>query len=308
MRTTDFQDFPAFATDDIVTAARTNRNGQVIVTKPRHFYPWLSVNSALLAGACLLLAALAVTMGIVSWHAQYTYVFAVKHQHVASALEALGLDAGAVIFSVLGIALARLGHRALIERALVCVCALGSCVMNLLGADLGSPRSVAVYVMPPLLFAAGSDRLIAVIRRSALGPAEDNNDQRSAWRLAGRALLYIVRFAVAPPSTASGVRRMLLNATPLPERDLSVAPPRPAISAPRPGSARRQAGRKPQQTKTARFLALAADRNGPLAVLPLERVGAVAAKLAPEIGLHRGSARTALRAAVLAAQDGEQQA
>jgi hypothetical protein len=307
MRTTDFQDIPAFATEDIVTAARTNRNGQVIVTKPRHFYPWLSVNSALLAGACLLLAALAVTMGIVSWHAQYTYVLAVKHQHTASALEALGLDAGAVIFSVLGIALARLGLRAIIERSLVCLSALGSCVMNLLGADLGSPRSVAVYVMPPLLFAAGSDRLIAVIRRSALGPAEDNDDQRSAWRLPGRALLYIVRFAVAPPSTASGVRRMLLNATPLPERGLPPAPPRPAISAPQPQPSGRRPGMR-RQTKTAKYLALAQKRHGPLSVLPLERVGVVAAEVAPEVGLHQGSARTALRAAVLAAQDGGRQA
>jgi len=74
-----------------------------------------------------------------------------------------------VIFALLGIALARLESRAVVERMLVVACAAGSCVMNLLGADLGSPRSVAVYVMPPVLFAAMSDRLISVIRRAAIG-------------------------------------------------------------------------------------------------------------------------------------------
>ena len=34
--------------------------------------------------------------------------------------------------------------------------------MNLLAANLGSPRSVAVYVLPPILYVACSDRLIAV--------------------------------------------------------------------------------------------------------------------------------------------------
>jgi hypothetical protein len=30
-------------------------------------------------------------------------------------------------------------------------------VQNPLGADLGSPRSVAVYVLPPVLFATAAD-------------------------------------------------------------------------------------------------------------------------------------------------------
>ena len=108
----------------------------------------------LLAGASVLLAADAAAMGVVSWHAQFAFVFAAKHQVTASALEALGLDAGAVIFALLAIALARLRRRAVIERMLVVACAAGSCSMNLLAADLGSPRAVAVYVMPPVLFAA----------------------------------------------------------------------------------------------------------------------------------------------------------
>src|SRR5712691_9280960 len=70
MRATDLTEWPAFdVAGDNVIGARANRNGQVIVTKPKHFYPWLAVNTVLLGGACLLLSALAVTMGIVSWHA-----------------------------------------------------------------------------------------------------------------------------------------------------------------------------------------------------------------------------------------------
>jgi hypothetical protein len=156
----------------VLGASRNSVREQVIVTRPRRLpRPWsragsregtLAPGGGLLAGACVLLAGLAVTMGVVSWHAQYAFVLAAKHQRAASALEALGLDAGAVIFAVLGIALARLGRRAVIERALVCLCAAGSCAMNLAGADLGSPRSVAAFAMPPLLFAAGSDRRPAV--------------------------------------------------------------------------------------------------------------------------------------------------
>src|SRR6266704_66954 len=184
--------------------ATTNRKGTVILTKPTWRRPFLtgqaedsasgiSTGGVLLAAASLLLLALAIAMGITSFHAQYAYIFAAKRQHIASALEALGLDCGAVIFSLLGIALARLGRRAVVERTLVVLCALGSCGMNALNANLGSPRSVAVYAMPPVLFALTSDRLVSVIRRAALGPAEDSDDQRSAWRLAGRAALYALR-------------------------------------------------------------------------------------------------------------------
>ena len=201
-----------FGSGHVLGATRNRDRERVIVTRPRGLpWPWrgrpagrdrsLTLSTALMAGACILLAALAGMMGVVSWHAQYAFVLAAKHQHLASALEALGLDTGAVIFAVLGIALARLGRRAVIERMLVCLCALGSCAMNLLGADLGSPRSVAVFAMPPLLFAAGSDRLVAVIRRAALGPRDDAEAQHSAWRLAGTAALYLLRLAFAPPST-----------------------------------------------------------------------------------------------------------
>ena len=61
-----------------------------------------------------------------------------------------------------------------------------------------------------------------MIRRHGLGIAED-----SAWavlgrlvlavvRLAGVILLYSLRFVLAPAETATGLRRMVLNAAPLP--------------------------------------------------------------------------------------------
>ena len=164
----------------------------------------------LLCCAALLLLGLAAAQGYVSWRAQYGYIFAAKHEHLPSVLEALGLDTGAVIFALLGLAHARMGRPARIERTLNIACALGSMCMNLLSADLGSPRSVAVYVLPAVLYAACSDRLIATAAHAA-GVRET-----SLWRWLGTGLLYGLRAVVAFPSTAAGLRRWLLQATPLP--------------------------------------------------------------------------------------------
>ncbi len=57
-------------------------------------------------------------------------------------------------------------------------------------------------------------------------------------------------------------------------------------------------------TKTARFLALVAERHGSHALIPLDATSQIAAALAPQAGLNTGAARTALRKAVLAAQNG----
>ena len=287
----------------------------------------------LIAGTCVLLAALAAAMGVTSFHAQFTYVFAAKRQWAPSVLEAAGLDAGAVIFSLLGIAVARLGRRAVTERTLVVACALGSCGMNALNANLGSPRSVAVYAMPPVLFALASDRLTAVVRSAALGRAGEPGDQRSAWAAAGRGLLYVLRFTVDAAGTSRGVRQAILNAAPLPQPAHPVghlaaadgtggcvssgggAPVEAPPSAPAPDTGNGASGehRRPRfcpdgvsrpGTKTARFLTLVRDKYGPLEQLPLNDVYRVSAELAPAVSLHDGSARAALRAAVLAARDG----
>jgi hypothetical protein len=166
--------------------------------------------AVLLAAAAVLLLALAAAQGYVSWRAQYGFIFAVKGEPLPSALEALGLDAGAVIFALLGLAHARMGRPARIERALNAACALGSMAMNLLSADLGSPRQVVVYVLPAALYVACSDRLIATAAHAA------GVQETGLWRGLGTGLAYGLRLLLAFPSTALGLRRWLLQATPLP--------------------------------------------------------------------------------------------
>ena len=306
-------------------AADIHANGSVVTTGPRHRRPDSAsrvvgrdgrtakadpIGQMLIGGACLLLAVLAVAMGITSFHAQFTYIFAAKRQWAPSLLEALGLDAGAVIFSLLGIALARLGRRAAVERVLVVICALGSCGMNVLNANLGSPRSVAVYAMPPVLFALTSDRLIAVVRRSVLGTTADDAAQRSAWHLAGRWLLYGMRFAVDRRGTAAGLRQAILDAAPLSESSRQPANLRGSLVSPTDGISgddgvdERPRSRPRKDSKTARFLALVQQNHGPLGQLDPADVYRISAELAPRVRLNAGSGRAALRSAVLAAQDG----
>ena len=82
-------------------------NGRVVTTVPRHRRADSAspvadrvgtisgtdpIGQLLIGGACVLLAGLAVAMGITSFHAQFTYIFATKRQWAPSLLEALGLD------------------------------------------------------------------------------------------------------------------------------------------------------------------------------------------------------------------------
>ena len=76
--------------------------------------------------------------------------------------------------------------------------------------------------------------------------------------------------------------------------------PRP----PCPGTGPAPAPPPRKATKTARFLALATERHGSFASIPLDAVAAISADLAPRVGLHPGTARAALRKAVLAATNG----
>jgi hypothetical protein len=117
-----------------------------------------------------------------------------------------------------------MGRPARIERVLNLACAFGSMTMNLLGADLASPRSVAVYVLPAVLYAACSDRLIATAGHLA------GVEETSVWRFAGTGAKYGLRAMVALPSTVTGGRRALLAATPLPAADDG-----PAVAAPTGG-------------------------------------------------------------------------
>jgi hypothetical protein len=141
--------------------------------------------------------------------------------------------------------------------------------------------------------------------------------------------LWLLRLTVAPRSTLTGFRAWVIEECPVaPGRRASHPAPaaRPAVppgatlpqlAASVPGSARgsrkrRSAGTgqpaaaaRPRVTKTARFLALVTKEHGPLAAVPLGQVARISAALAPQIDLNAGSARTALRRAVLAARNGE---
>jgi hypothetical protein len=50
---------------------------------------------------------------------------------------------------------------------------------------------------------------------------------------------------------------------------------------------------------------MATERHGSFASIPLDAVAAISADLAPHVGLHPGTARAALRKAVLAAKNGD---
>ena len=77
--------------------------------------------------------------------------------------------------------------------------------------------------MPPVFLAIVTDRVVAVVRRHVLGMEAE----RSAWAVlgraalavlaaAGKAVLYGLRLVLAPRSTVTGARRLVLLATPLP--------------------------------------------------------------------------------------------
>src|SRR5712692_9500058 len=157
--------------DHDVLGARTNARGSVVVTRPRHFWPWLNRRDreprdragAWLRNAMLALAALAITAAAVSYQAQYALVLGFKHNRVIAGLQAGIPDVGALVFASLGIALALQGKRAIRPRLLNVACVGISVAMNAIAAAPGWP-ALAVWIMAPALYALASDTLIGVIR------------------------------------------------------------------------------------------------------------------------------------------------
>jgi hypothetical protein len=254
------------------------------------------------AGLCVLAAAAAA----VSFTAQYRMVNATRHLPVIAALEASIPDAAALIFACLGIALALHGRRALRARALNLTSVAASVFMNAIAATPGW-RDLAIWIMPPVAYALASDTLIGVVRARAIARrhhlAAFADDTATPLAALGGLILWLLRLILAPASTLTGFRTWVLEECP-------VAPGRRAPSTPilpvppsRPVPAPRQA-KAPGQTKTARFLDLVTERHGPLASVPLDAVAHIASSLAPHADLNPGSARAALRRAVLAAQNG----
>lgn len=318
--------------------------------------------------AMLALGLLAAAAAAVSFEAQYRMVLAAKAIEWAAALEAAIPDAAALVFASLGIALALHGKRAIRARLLNVGAVATSVTMNLLAAGPGW-RNLAIWVMPSIAYALASDTAIGVIRAWSIARQRElgealAEDEATPLATLGRVALYSLRFVLAAPSTASGVRRQVLNMTPLPAAELPALPsakpvvkqesvaglspiciadgllgicgndlpcpshgdtsrsdtapdtPDPAgspeVDEPQAGGRHREPEADPaivaesirRQGKTGRFLQLVQDRHGPLSAIDPANVARIASDLAPEVDLHPGSARAALRPLVLAAQNG----
>jgi hypothetical protein len=197
-------------------------NGQPVMATMRRITA--ASGSAFVTAATAALGLQAAGLLYVSFAAQYAFILREKPgQRAASVIEALMLDTGMIIFSFLALGLAKKGLSSRAERALIMVCAGLSAAMNYAASDTASWRSVAVFVIAPVFLAVVTDRVIAGVRRHVLGVTD-----KSAWaalgralaaaaRTAGTVLLYLLRLALAPRSTAAGLRCWLLTATPLPQ-------------------------------------------------------------------------------------------
>ena len=124
----------------------------------------------------------------------------------------------------------------------------------------------------------------------------------------GGLFLWLLRLALAPPSTITGFRRWALDECP-------VAPgrkaPRPSPDPPpaRAQAARRQTAARPRPEppgKQARLLEIAGQRHD-LAALPLGQVSGIANQIGAEVSLSPGTARRVLLAHVRALQNGHPQ-
>ena len=183
--------------------------------------------------------------------------------------------------------------------------------MNVIAAAPGW-RDLAVWTMPPAAYALASDTLIGVVRvwviaRHSEPAAGLAAEEATLLAMAGGLLLWLLRLGMAPASTLHGFRTWVLEECPVAPGRRAARPAPAAASVPVPKAAAvPPRGSGPRGgTKTARFLALVTERHGPLAAIPLEAVAKTSAALAPQVGLNAGSARAALRRAVLAARNGD---
>ena len=254
-------------------------------------------SAAWLRNAAIGLCALAGAAAAVSFTAQYRMVYADRRLAVVAGLEAAIPDAAALVFACLGIALALQGRRALRARALNIASVGASVFMNIIAAAPGW-RSLAVWAMPPVAYALASDTLIGVVRswviaRHRHSPATLAANEVTPLAVVGGLVLWLLRLTLAPVSTLAGFRAWVLeecpiapgrrSASPAPVTAVTAASPQ-AIAPPRRGRGQRA------DTKSARFLALVAERHGSLAAISLNQVAKISAALAPEVDLNSGAA------------------
>jgi hypothetical protein len=269
--------------------------------------------------ALSLLSVLAVGLLSVSVAAQYRLVIAERHQKTASEVEALSLDIGMMILSLLALALSRVGRRSTPERWGIVGTALASAAMNFGAAQSDSWRSVMVYTLPSLFLAYVIDRAVSVVRRHFLGLDDERSPFALAaklfgaffralgvaifWiaRAAGIFLLYVLRLFLAPWSTLTGLRRAVMIAAKLPDKPVKVV----VIRQERPKKDRKPIkGEKPKGlpagqwapragTKTALMIDAAAGETD-LATIAPDKIAELATRKGAEVGLDGGAARAAL--------------
>ena len=257
-----------------------------------------------LRGAMAGLAVLAAAAAVVSWDAQYVMVRSARHASAVAALEAGIPDAGALIFASLGIALALHGRRALRPRALNVACVGISLAMNAIAAGPGW-RDEAIWVMPAAVYALASDTLIGVVRAWALARMRSTDapltgEEITPLAVAGAALLWVLRFTLAPASTLTGFRRWVVEECPVAPGRKALAPePTPlAVLPPEPPPVRLTRRRRDgKPCKQDLLIALASQRHD-LAQMPLTQVARIAGEIGSEVSLHQGTARRVLRAHV----------
>jgi hypothetical protein len=266
--------------NEITTTIRARHDGTPKDRKDR--------GTRLIWGSVVLLAVLAGVAFYVSYAAQRGFVYAIKHLAGAATAEALIPDAGMLICAMLALAMAVQGRSAKTARVVVVAFAALSAVMNYEAASSSSAHSITVYVMPAIAFAVCTDLVVSVVRRFYYGIEEG-----SPWAAAGRAmaaaarvlgliLLYLLRFVLDYRETSRGLRQMVLNAAPLPDKPVMV--PNPPL---------REIKWQPPTgtTKKAALLTLYRQHRdyGDRA-----KVSQLASELAPQVGLQAGTARTYL--------------
>ena len=246
------------------------------------------------AGLCVLAAAAAA----VSFTAQFRMVDATRHLPAIAALEAAIPDAAALVFACLGIALALHGRRALRARALNLASVGASVFMNAIAAAPGW-RNLAIWAMPPIAYALASDTLIAVVRAwTSPAPAPERRARRRHGHPAGHPRRPDpVAAAPGPGPRLHPGRVPRLGPGRMPGR------PRPPRPGPAPPTARwPRSGARPRRPASFPW-----SPNGTALSPPSPWIASppISAALAPQADLNTGAARTALRKAVLAAQNGD---
>ena len=265
-------------------------------------------------------ALVAVAAAVVSYEAQWRLVYRDKHEIGVSYIQAAIPDLGSLVFACFGIALALHGKRAIRARLLNLLCVGISLAMNAFAAAPGW-RDLAIWVMPSAVYALASDTLIGVIRAYVIARHKQlrealADDEITPLQLAGAVLLWLLRLALAPPSTLKGFHGWVKSLpTAPPTRQVSEGEqPKATVDRPKPVKGPQWerpaiADRRGPHggTKQQQFLTLVIARYGPLTEFDLRAVSRAAAELAPEVELHPGTARKILRAQVLAAQNGDPQ-